>query len=254
MKFDTYLPSERLRPYIRSLVVSENDSGSEYTVLPSGGLVVGFQYKGQLSLLRNDHEVRLAPAGITGIADRYKRFRNSAGIGTVLVYFTGTGFVHVASLSAHALFDQSLSLDEVFDKSSVARVEEQLSLATTDARLIQVVERFLVAHLRDLSSDKPIDEAVRLICQSQGTLPIKALSETLCLSQSPLEKRFRQRVGTTPKKFASIVRFNAVLNHLSQPQSLTEIGYACGFFDQAHFIKDFKQFSGLTPEQFRSLL
>jgi AraC-like DNA-binding protein len=254
MKFDTYLPTGRLRPYIRSLVVSENDSGSEYTVLPSGGLVTGFQYKGRLSLLHNTHEARLAPAGITGIADRYKRFRNSAGIGTVLVYFTETGFAHFASLPAHALFNQSLSLDEVFDKSSVAQVEEQLSLGITDAQRIRAVEQFWVGHLRDLPTDKPIDEAVRLICQSQGALSIKALSETLCLSQSPFEKRFRQRVGTTPKKFASIVRFNAVLNHLSRSHSLTEIGYTYGFFDQAHFIKDFKQFSGQTPEQFRRLL
>ncbi|MEJ0103033.1 MAG: helix-turn-helix domain-containing protein [Bacteroidota bacterium] len=51
-----------------------------------------------------------------------------------------------------------------------------------------------------------------------------------------------------------IVRFNAVLNNLSEIKSLTEICYENNFFDQAHFIKDFKQFTGETPENFKRFL
>ncbi|MDP3467959.1 MAG: helix-turn-helix domain-containing protein [Daejeonella sp.] len=60
-------------------------------------------------------------------------------------------------------------------------------------------------------------------------------------------------VGTTPKKFASIVRINAVLNDLNA-KSLIEICYENNFFDQARFIKDFKQFTGDTPEHFKRFL
>jgi AraC-like DNA-binding protein len=97
-------------------------------------------------------------------------------------------------------------------------------------------------------------EAVNLIYQSKGTIKIKELSETLFISQSPFEKRFRKLVGTTPKKFASIVRFNTVLNNLNSAKSLTEICYENNFFDQAHFIKNFKQYTGDTPEQFKRFL
>ena len=61
-------------------------------------------------------------------------------------------------------------------------------------------------------------------------------------------------VGTSPKKFASIIRFNAVLEDISTTKSLSEICYENHFFDQAHFIKDFKQFTGETPEKFKRFL
>ena len=95
---------------------------------------------------------------------------------------------------------------------------------------------------------------MKLIYQSNGTVRIKELNEKLFISQSPFEKRFRKVVGTTPKKFASIVRFNSILNSLDKTKSLTEICYENNFFDQAHFIKDFKQFTGETPENFKRFL
>jgi AraC-like DNA-binding protein len=99
-----------------------------------------------------------------------------------------------------------------------------------------------------------IIEAVKIIYQTKGTIRIKELNERLFISQSPFEKRFRKLVGATPKKFASIVRFNAVLDNLSNTKSLTDICYENNFFDQAHFIKDFKQYTGDTPENFKRFL
>ena len=127
-------------------------------------------------------------------------------------------------------------------------------LTTTDKQRIKVVEQFLVSQLKDIQTDKLIVEAVKLIYQSNGTIRIKELKEKLFISQSPFEKRFRKVVGTTAKKFSSIVRFNSVLDNLSNTKTLTEICYENNFFDQAHFIKDFKHFTSDTPEKFQMLL
>ncbi len=249
MKFDKYFPTERLKPYIKYFVVAENEVGSEYKVFPSSGLVIGFQYKGQLATINTVS--KLASAGITGISDSYKIFKNSANIGTVLVYFTEVGFAHFASHPVNEFFNLSLSLEDVFDKSKVNEVEEKLALATSDKHRIRITEQFLGSQLKGIQADKLIIEAVKLIYQSKGNIRIRELNERLCISESPFEKRFRKVVGTTPKKFASIVRFNAVLNSLGEAKSLTEICYENKFFDQSHFIKDFKQFTGETPESFK---
>src|SRR4051812_4774158 len=211
MKFDKYIPTEQLKPYIKYFVVSENELENEYKVFPSSGLVIGFQYKGQLATIKENTYSKLTSAGITGITDGYKVFKNSADIGTILVYFTEIGFTHFASHPANELFNLSLSLENIFDRESVKEVEEKLSTATTDKQRIIVVEQFLVSQLKDIETDKLIVEAVKLIYQSQGTIRIKELNEKLFISQSPFEKRFRKVVGTTAKKFASIVRFNSVL-------------------------------------------
>jgi AraC-like DNA-binding protein len=254
MRFDKFIPTDQLKPYIKYFVVSENELENVYKVFPSSGLVIGFQYKGQLATIKENTESRLSSAGITGITDGYKIFKNSAHVGTVLVYFTEIGFTHFVSHPANELFNLSLPLGDVFDKKSVTEVEEKLAIATTDKQRIKVVEQFLVSELKDIETDKLIVEAVKLIYQTNGTIRIKELNEKLLISQSPFEKRFRKVVGTTAKKFASIVRFNTILNSLNNTKSLTEICYENNFFDQAHFIKDFKQFTGDTPENYKRIL
>ncbi|HEU4551975.1 MAG TPA: helix-turn-helix domain-containing protein [Chitinophaga sp.] len=254
MKFDKHFPTEQLKPYIKYFAVSENELESEYKVFPSSGLVIGFQYKGKLSTIKDHTESKLTAAGVTGISDSYKIFKNSNNIGSILVFFTETGFTHFASHPANELFNLSISLDNIFEKNGVAEVEEKLANVTTDKQRIKIVEQFLLAQLKDIATDKLIVEAVKLIYQSNGTIRIKELNEKLFISQSPFEKRFRKVVGTTAKKFASIIRFNTILNNLSGTKTLTEICYENNFFDQAHFIKDFKQFTGDTPENFKRFL
>lgn len=254
MKFAKHIPIDLLKPYIKLFVVSENDLENEYKVFPSSGLVIGFQYKGQLVTIKGQIENKLDSAGITGITDSYKIFRNSANIGTILVYFTEVGFTHFASQPANELFNLSLSLKDIFDKSSVNEIEEKLACANTDKQRIKIVEQFLLSQLKNTQTDKLIIEAVKLFYQSNGTIRIKEMNEKLFISQSPFEKRFRKIVGTTPKKFASIIRFNKILENLDRSKSLTEICFENNFFDQAHFIKDFKHFTGDTPEHFKGLL
>ncbi len=254
MKFDKHFPTDKLKDYIKYYVVSENDVESEYKVFPSTGLVIGFQYKGELSSIKNKTLNKLTSSGITGIADSYKIFKNSDDIGTILVYFTEIGFTHFSTNPANELFNLSLSLDDIFEKSSVNEVEEKLAVADTDKHRLKIVEQFLLTQFKANQTDKLIVEAIKLIYQSKGTIRIKELNEKLFISQSPFEKRFRKVVGTTPKKFTSIIRFNSVLDSLNETKSLIEICYQNNFFDQAHFIKDFKHFTGQTPEHFKRFL
>src|ERR1700729_2501939 len=126
MRFDKFIPGDQLKPYIKYFVVSENDIGTEYKIFPSPGLVIGFQYCGQLTMIKDKKESILSSAGITGISDSYKIFKNSENIGTVLVYFSETGFTHFASHPTNALFNVSVSLDDIFDKNKVNEVEDKL--------------------------------------------------------------------------------------------------------------------------------
>ena len=254
MKFEKHFPTDKLKDYIKYYVVSENAVESEYKVFPSTGLVIGFQYKGQLSSINDKILNKLAPSGITGIADSFKSFKNTADIGTILVYFTEIGFTHFSSNPANELFNVSLSLEDIFEKTKVKEVEEKLAVASTDKQRIKIVEQFLLSQFKDIQADKLIVEAVKLIYHSKGSIRVKELNEKLFISQSPFEKRFRKIVGTTPKKFASIIRFNTVLDNLNETKSLSDICYENNFFDQAHFIKDFKHFTGESPEQFKRFL
>lgn len=250
MRFDTYIPCNALKPYLKALAISAFVDPNIYKVLPDTGIVMGFQYRGRISQLDNNRTITLASAGITGLHDSYRHYHSTPHIGTVLVYFKPAGASHFFRQPLHELFKESVSLDNFMLRSEVLVLEEQLLEAQTDQARIDVVETFLLSRLRPVEPDPVVLNALALIHQSKGAVRIKDLAVQLNTSQSPLEKKFRQAVGTSPKKFAAIVRFKHILRQHDPQQPFTTLGYEAGFYDQAHFIKTFKAFTGQTPESF----
>ncbi|WP_276089607.1 helix-turn-helix domain-containing protein [Pedobacter sp. JY14-1] len=250
MKFDSYIPCEVLRPYIKALVISESEAGNIYKVIPETGLVMGFQYKGGLSYVRDAAEIQLTTSGITGMNDSYRMFKSLPTTGTVLVYFREGYATAFFDQPVHEFFRESLSIDNMMLRSTLLILEEQLWAAKTDIERVSYVEAFLKTQLRRFIPDHLVLQAIALICRRKGNIRIKELMNELHISQSPLEKRFRSIVGATPKKFASIVRLRHAIQSYDAQQPLTDLGYQAGFYDQAHFIKEFKAFTGTSPEVF----
>lgn len=250
MRFEKIYPSESLRPYIRYYAISEASETNTYKVFPSTGLVMGFQYLGKLSSIKNHSENRLASSGITGLQESFRIFKNDGAIGTVLVYFTEIGASRFFKIPINEFYSESVSLENFINKYEIEKTEESLAKTTSDSDRIKIIETFLLSQIIEKQEDKLVLEAIKSIYISKGTLKIKELADSLFISQSPFEKRFRKIVGTSPKKFASLVRFNSVLETMNSEKPLTEIGYENNYFDQSHFIKDFKQFTGETPEKF----
>jgi len=167
----------------------------------------------------------------------------------VLIVFRENGAARLLKTPLHELFSESLSLEHFFSQPTLAALEEQLVNAKNDQLRIGLVEAFLIAQLREAPPDLLVTHALEYIHQSKGTIRIGELAKQLNTSASPLEKRFRQEVGASPKKFATIVRARNVLAAMENGQQ----GYAAylsAFYDQAHFIKDFKKFASVTPEQY----
>ncbi|MHA4896709.1 helix-turn-helix domain-containing protein [Pedobacter sp. PWIIR3] len=249
MRFEVHLPCSQLLPYIKHLIVSENENAATYTVLPDTALVIGFQYSGRLSYIEQSLENPLSPAGITGLRDSCRVFQNTAGIGSILVVFRENGVAPFLKMPLNELFGKSVSLEHFFCQSDLTELQEKLMGCNTDQCRISSVEQFLIHHLTDHPLDLMVSQALKYIHQSNGTIRINELAKLLNTSASPLEKQFRRVVGASPKKFATIVRAKNVLDAMDNgKQGYAE--YLSSFYDQAHFIKDFKKFASVTPEQY----
>lgn len=232
------------------MAVQESEAATIYKVLPDTGLVLGFQYKGRLARIDNDTEAQLSISGVSGLASHSRTFKNSPDIGTVLIFFKETGAVPFFKEPLHELFGESVSLDNFMFRSELLCLEEQLVNAKSDALRITAVEKFLISRMTNPEPDKLVLAALALIHRSKGNIKVRELMEQLHISQSPLEKRFRRAVGASPKRLASIVRLKHVIQQYNAASSFTELGYEAGFYDQAHFIKAFKTFTGDTPDDF----
>lgn len=249
MKFDIHLPCDELLPYVKHLVISENEQAATYQILPDVALVIGFQYRGKLAYMDGNEAKPLDTAGITGLRDTYRVFQSTAGVGSVLVVFRENSAARFLKTPLHELFGESLSLENFFERYLLIALEEKLVGAADDQQRIRIVEEFLIRQLNERPADLLVGRALDYIHQSKGTIRMSELATLLHTSASPLEKRFRQEIGASPKKFATIVRARSVLAAMENGnQGYAE--YLSAFYDQAHFIKDFKKFAAVTPEQY----
>jgi AraC-like DNA-binding protein len=169
---------------------------------------------------------------------------------TLLVQFREGGAAPFFKTPLHETYGLSVSLDNLFPRHLLAPVEDRLANARTHHECIAIVEQFLIDRLQVTPTDKLVSHAIQLIQLSNGTIKIRDLANDLHISIDPFEKRFRKVTGSSPKQFAGIIRLRSLIEHFPQNKNLTDAAYSAGYFDQAHFIKDFRVFTGQTPQEF----
>ncbi len=92
--------------------------------------------------------------------------------------------------------------------------------------------------------------ALRAIGAAAGAIRVRTLAQDLGVSQDALEKHFRRIVGASPKQFATIVRVRQAVELSRQSPSLTALALDAGYYDQSHFIRDFRAITGDAPGHF----
>jgi AraC-like DNA-binding protein len=126
----------------------------------------------------------------------------------------------------------------------------QLLHANTDGQRLDLLTDFLCRKLEQASGNDPlIEESLDFIHQNLGSVTIKSLIKYFYISKRQFEKRFVREVGIPPQYYIRVKRFNEAMKLIDtgKYETLADVAYALGFFDQSHFIRDIKEFSGITP-------
>ena len=250
MKIEEYIPTELLRPFIKGYRVIE--SGIEMTnrILPGTSLVVAFRYKGQVSYVSEHREELLPASTISGLRKSARLIHYLQDSATIVVQFKETGAKAFFNEPLYELFEKSICLDVFVKRNTIEIIEEQLAEAQNNIQRIAIIEQFLLARLDSYKPERLISAAVEIIHSTKGPIRIKELADRLYISNDAFEKRFRKTVGTSPKQFSSIIRMETVVRQKQQAESLAGIAFNAGYYDQPHFNKDFKLFTGQTPTAF----
>jgi AraC-like DNA-binding protein len=100
--------------------------------------------------------------------------------------------------------------------------------------------------------DLQVRQAIQLILDNRGQLPVSQICEKINLTKRTFERRFLNEVGISPKQFSTVIQFSQSLEQISVKDytRLTDVVYNNGFADQSHFIRVFKAFTGKTPKRF----
>jgi AraC-like DNA-binding protein len=171
------------------------------------------------------------------------------------IRFTAQGLYHLVREPVSNLRGAvSWEPGHIFGKQADSLVEAVLLQQTTEQR-IAIVETFLREHLRGaVHTDYVYEEAVRSIKNSGGQMRIDALLDSLGVNYKWLERKCALYTGMTPKEYARIHRFLRAffaLRQHGQPDSIS-VAFDNGYYDQAHFIREFRRFTAQTPRAFFS--
>ncbi len=239
IRFD---PPPRLRNRVASIEIVEVDGGNTI-VLPSTSAVLGIQFRGRVRA----GDTLLARAGVTGIQSTARTYSYELGTGSLLVRFTPQGAACLG-VPVTELANRSVPLDDFLARARVAEVHERLGDAIDTSKRVAVLEGFLDA--LPYRSDPLVTRALAMLDAAAENVNVSAAARALGLSERQLERRFLAQVGITPKRFAMLRRFERVAAQARTAPSLTVAALEAGYYDQSHFIRDFRRFAGAAPSEF----
>ena len=179
---------------------------------------------------------------------------NRRGIDILGVKLKPSAIYVLTGVDMHHLVDDIVPVEDVWPKREVHALCETLHGCWEDRSMIDALEHFL---LKKLGQREALTKDCRILLTATGmeTLRWNSLNdikEFTCFSERSLERHFKQRMGMSPKTYFRICRFNTVKTRLDQhpASSWQELAFNSGYYDQSHFIKEFKRFSGKTPGQY----
>ena len=250
MKLERFLPSPALAPFIREFLILESELAISSNAIPDTSVVMSFRYKGNVQKAEGERKESIPTSVISGLRKSSRVFHYSPATANLLVLFKEGGVNAFTKIPAHELFGISVPGENLFHASELHEVLERLAEAGTHRERIAIIEELFLAKISNHKPDLLIADAIRIIRQQNGLTRIKDLAASLYISQDAFEKRFRNQAGSSPKQYASIIRLRNLIKKYSTYPSLTDASYEAGYFDQSHFIKDFRLFTGHSPKEF----
>ncbi|SKB78806.1 helix-turn-helix transcriptional regulator [Dyadobacter psychrophilus] len=243
-------PASCLNPFIKAFTVVESNGTFVSRLLPDTSVVAAIRLQGRVHYQQENGNSCLPVLSISGLRKSVKIAEYDKNSVNMLVQFREGGAAAFFDLPMHELFELNVGLDHFFKSSELMLLQEHLEAAGSIPGKVNVVQQFFIARIRDRKPDLLIAHSVEKIKVAKGIVSVKELSDDLYVSLDVFEKRFRKVVGTTPKQFADIVRMKALIGQGPLTSHLLESALDAGFFDQSHFIKNFKKFTGQTPGEF----
>ncbi|MEO6539615.1 MAG: helix-turn-helix domain-containing protein, partial [Ferruginibacter sp.] len=166
----------------------------------------------------------------------------------VRVGFHPGGLYRMLGIPMIQMVDESYDATAVFG-NELQEVNNRLQEAGSFDEIHGVIEKFLLQKLSALKRALPFDKAMLELLRLNGNVTVEKIASLACLSLRQFERVSKERIGLPPKLFARLVRFSKAyrLRENYATLSWTSIAYECGYFDQMHLIRDFKEFAGVAP-------
>lgn len=238
-------PRKELRPYVRYFWTLKCDERFKVLTFPIGCPQMIFHRRTPLFIPElSASQNRFTVSGQVNFPAHIVSDGNTEMI--VAVFYPHT-FGMLIGIPPSAFYNQEISGYDVGNKQLEQLADIVFDYDDSECGIL-LMEQWLTARIRRSLNIQRIGAALSVLLRSPST-PVDTLAGIACLGKKQFERLFLQYVGMNPKEYGRIARFQRALRMMQLgSRDYADIAYANGYSDQSHFIREFRQFSGLTPK------
>jgi len=222
-----------------------------YCCVPNGEIGITVILRGECHIKTEDGWQKQSKAHLYGLINKVQLLKMSPNYREITIGF----YPHYLQLFLKDSLQcinktNGTDLFDLFKKDSVNRLFENLCQCENDEDLMDKIEEFLKDNILIEELDKRVSAAHHLIAK-ENIFKVHHLSSILNVTPTSLRNLFNKHFGIAPKDLIKIHRIKKALDHqLSCEESLSQLAFDLNYFDQAHFCKDFKDSTGISPKQY----
>lgn len=255
-------PEQQLSPYVALIWVFESHFGvplaDSRLIVPDGRAKIIVPYRNSLCAAVNTRLLNAKEHHIflVGIQTHPTTIASTAtDTGTIGVELTPKGLYHLFKLNMYEITNRIVSFEELFGPPG-ARLQNKVGDAEDPKEKIALLQTALTHLLEQNEKEYTLlDHTLDMLAQTHGVMRVQELAAHFGYTKRYLDRLFQEHVGVSPKSLASILRFQKVYQGWMQHQSPTFFRdqWPTYYYDQSHFIKEFKRFTGFAPQQYTAI-
>ena len=257
MNYQTFQPHSDLKSLIKchwTLEVPAQKDTKRQLIIPDGCIEMIFILGDDVKRYTSEDKFIIQPREMVLGQITEPFFIEPTGyVNSFAVRFYPYGFTNFVSTSIKKLANKETPIALLFGENPSKELGQKIAQATDTKKRIEIIEGFLSDKLNDKSTiDNIVKTTIDTILLTKGGSPINTILKDDLSKRRQLERKFTKQIGISPKQLGKVIRLQAALQMLlnRQSENLTMIAYESEYYDQAHFIKDFKEFTGTTPKEF----
>lgn len=257
MNYQTYKPHKDLESIVKfywTLEVPFDSKNQKQKIVPDGCIEMTFNFGDKIKRYTTETDFIFHPnAMLMGQRTKSYYILPVGNVDTFAICFYPIGFTNFVKTPLEKLVDKETPISELFGQVEAYELEQKMIQAIDNQQRIDIIENFFLKILNEKNTiSNIVKSTVDALLKTNGTTPINVLLKDEISKRRQLERHFRKQIGISPKQLSKAIRLQTTLNLLlnKKSETLTDIAYESDYFDQNHFIKDFKDLVGITPKEF----
>jgi AraC-like DNA-binding protein len=257
MNYQTFQPCADLKSLVKCywiLEIPADNNSERQRIVPDGCIEMAFILGDDIKRFTSESDFILQPrAMVLGQTLEPFYIQPTGYVNTFAIRFYPYGFANFVTIPISDLANKETPIEDLFGVTQAKELEEKIIQAADTQQRIEIIEHFLLQKLNEQTTiDNIVKTTVDMLLSSKGSLTINNILKEDPSKRRQLERKFSKQIGISPKQLGRVVRLQTALKMLlsQKTDTLTEIAYESEYYDQAHFIKDFKEFTGINPKEF----